>query len=413
MDKIEEFGKYLLLDHIADGGMASIRRARFLNKIVIIKMIKEAFSEDKSYKTMFIDEIKNTFTLMHPNIAQIYDYGERDNKLYCAMEFVDGKNLKEYFDKTKMHNMPFPVDIALHIITEVCAGLHYTHQYEDKFSGDKPNIIHRDISPQNIMISHDGNVKIIDFGIAKASTNYQSTTEVGTMKCNAAYAGPEYIKGQPLDHRYDQFSVATVLWELLTGQKLFAAEDTILTLKKVQKCEISAPSTHNKLVTQQLDKIILKALSEDPKDRYENIEMFARELNRELSRLYPGFNGSDLRYFAKYLFQNEIVKETEHYSELFEQTNQFKFIQETKQLELTTSVVPSKRKARKKTAATGKVPVPPPASVEKNGKYQTFKLAGNINKLQLFYSLTISLILGFVLGEQVLKEFLRSWLFGV
>ncbi len=389
MEQIQEFGKYLLLDHIADGGMATIHRARFLNKIIIIKMIKKNFSEDSNYKSMFIDEIKNTFTLMHPNIAQIFDYGERNKKLYCAMEFVDGKNLKEYFDKCQASAMDFPLDIALHIVIEVCAGLSYTHQFIDKFTGEKPNMIHRDISPNNIMISHDGSVKIIDFGIAKAKTNVQSTTQVGTIKCNTAYAGPEYVNGDKLDHRYDQFSLAVVLWELLTGKRLFAAEDAILTLKNVQTCEVDAPSKFNKQVTEELDRILLKALSKDPNQRFKNIEQFSRALTKELNRLYLGFNPTDLKYFANYLFKEEIKKDHERYGELFTQSNQFKFIQETKSHDV---------KAINNN--------------NENSKHQSFKLTTKIKKLKLFYMLGFSLLLGFIIGEQFIKRVLRSWLFG-
>ena len=405
MAEIEEFGKYLLLDHVAEGGMATIRRARLLNKTVIIKMIKKAMSDDNNYKTMFIDEIKNSFTLSHPNIAQILEYGERDSKLFCAMEFVDGKNLREYNEKLSSLDMAFPIDIALHVAIEVCSGLAYTHQFIDKFSGEKPNIIHRDISPQNIMISHDGSVKIIDFGIAKASTNFQSNTEVGTMKCNASYVAPEYIHGKELDHTYDQFSLGVVLWELLAGRRLFAVQDPITTLQNVQKCEVEAPSIHNHLVTSELDRILLKALSKEPSDRYRDVEAFSRDLKRELSNLYVGFNSSDLKHFANFIFEKEIEKERKHFGELYESSSQFKFIQETKHLK------PEERKQDQTARYRVEMPSSTSPLVIKPEEYQTFKLSGNINKLQLLYSLLVSLVLGFILGEQLLKNLLRAWLF--
>jgi len=370
-------------------------------------MIKESFSQDTNYKAMFIDEIKNSFKLIHPNIAQIYDYGESENQLYCAMEFVDGKNLKEFADKCSFNQLKFPIDIALHVTIEACAGLNYTHKYTDRFSGSTPNIIHRDISPNNIMISHDGTVKIIDFGIAKAKTNSQQTTEVGTIKCNAAYAGPEYIKGSTLDHRYDQFSLAVVLWELLTGKKLFAVEDTILTLQNVQKCAVDAPSKYNDLVTPRLDSIVLKALSKKPDDRFVDIEQFSRELSKELNHLYPGFNASDLKYFSNYIFKKEIEQDTEKYTQLYNQSNQFKFIKESKDIELDSDKKSSANANARKSVRRSAIHKKSELSKQ---EYQTFKLSEKVESFKLFYMLAISLVLGFMLGEQFLKELLKGWI---
>lgn len=409
MAVVEKFGKYLLLDNIAEGGMATIRRAKFLDKVVIIKMIKSNFASDIKFKNMFIDEIKTSFALTHPNIAQIYDYGEKDNELFCAMEYVSGNNLRDFFEKCIEKEMQFPIDIALYITSQVCAGLQYTHNFKDAFSGSNPQIIHRDISPNNIMISHEGNVKIIDFGIAKALTNSQKTTEVGSIKCNAGYAGPEYIRGEELDHRYDQFSVAVVLWELLAGRSLFESKDTILTLQKVKQCKAQAPSKFNKLVTGELDKILLKALSKDPKKRFKNIEDFGRVLTKELYKLYPGFNPGDLKYFSEYLFADEIFLETQKCQELHNQTKNFQLIEQTK-------VLPLKEKSKevKKTKTKRKV-------IQLNtdihtrpitDQYQSFKLHGKIEKFKLFYMLVISLFCGFLLGENYLKEIFKSWLFG-
>ena len=165
--KFQRFGKYLILDHLVDGGMAKICRARFLgeqaNKIVAIKMVQPQFCKDASFVQMFQDELNVTFSLLHPNVVQVYDYGKINDQLYTAMEYVDGVNLKQILDRLKEKNVVFPVEISLYIISQVCQGLHYAHTFTDKLTGKPLNIVHRDISPHNVMISFDGSVKVIDF----------------------------------------------------------------------------------------------------------------------------------------------------------------------------------------------------------------------------------------------------------
>ena len=157
--KFERFGKYLILDHLVDGGMAKICRARFLgeqaNKIVAIKMVQAQFSKDPSFVQMFEDELKVTFGLLHPNIAQMYDYGIVNEQLYTAMEYVDGANLKQYLDRLKEKNFVFPVEISTYITSQICTALHYAHTFTDKLTGKPFNIVHRDISPHNIMLTYD------------------------------------------------------------------------------------------------------------------------------------------------------------------------------------------------------------------------------------------------------------------
>jgi serine/threonine-protein kinase len=310
----ERFGRYLILDHLVDGGMAKICRARFLgeqaDKIVAIKMVQPQYSSDESFKTMFEDEIKVTFALLHPNIVQTYDYGMHNKQLYVAMEYVDGQNLKEYLDKLKERKFVFPVEISTYIITQVCQGLNYAHTLTDKLSGKEANIIHRDISPHNIMLTFDGAVKVIDFGIAKAESNSEST-QAGTIKGKLSYLAPEYLDGLDLDPRYDEFAVGITLWEMLCSRKLFKANNDLAVLKKIQECKIPAPSSINPNVPKELDEIVLKALSKDRNNRYENLDQLNRALMKFLYSHYPDFNATDLAYFAKELFKDEIKKDRE------------------------------------------------------------------------------------------------------
>ena len=308
----ERFGKYLILDHLVDGGMAKICRARYLgdhaDKIVAIKMVQPQFSKDESFKTMFENEVKVSFGLIHPNIAQTYDHGTQNDQLYVAMEYVDGKNLKQYLDKLKANNYIFPIEICVYITSLVCQGLHYAHSYKDKLTGKEFNLIHRDISPHNIMLSYDGSVKVIDFGIAKAEIN-SDQTQAGTLKGKLSYLAPEYLEGMDLDPRYDEFAVGITLWEMLTSRKLFKAANDLAVLKEIQACKIPAPSTVNRNIPKELDQIVLKALSKDRNNRYDDLDMLNRALVKFLYTTYPNFNPSDLGKFAGQLFKDDIEKD--------------------------------------------------------------------------------------------------------
>lgn len=312
--KRERFGRYLILDHLVDGGMAKICRARFLgeqaDKVVAIKMVQPQFSKDEAFKTMFMDEIKVTFGLLHPNIVQTYDYGMNLGQLFVAMEYCDGRNLKEYLDKLKERKFVFPVEISTYIISQACQGLYYAHTFRDKLTGQEANIIHRDISPHNIMLTYDGAVKIIDFGIAKSQTNSEST-QAGTIKGKLSYLAPEYLEGLELDPRYDQFALGITLWEMLCSRKLFKENNDLAVLKKIQECKIPVPSSINPNVPKELDEIVLKALSKNRSKRYENLDQMNRALMKFLYAKYPDFNATDLSYFAQELFREEIKKDRE------------------------------------------------------------------------------------------------------
>lgn len=318
-EKHIRFGKYLLLDHLVDGGMAKISRARYLgeqsaDKIVAIKMVQPQYSQDPNFKKMFMDEINVTFGLIHPNIVQTYDYGSQEGQLFVAMEYCDGKNLKEYLDKLKEKKFVFPVEISVYIATQACQGLHYAHTLTDKMNGHTLNIVHRDISPHNIMLTYDGAVKVIDFGIAKAETNSEAT-QAGTIKGKLSYLAPEYLEGMQLDPRYDEFAIGITLWEMLCSRKLFKAQNDLAVLKKIQECKVPAPSAINPNVPKELDEIVLKALSKDRNKRYENLEQLNRALIKFLYASYPDFNSNDLSYFAKELFKEEIKKDREKFFE--------------------------------------------------------------------------------------------------
>jgi serine/threonine protein kinase len=334
-NKFQRFGKYLILDHLVDGGMAKICRARYLgeqaNKMVAIKMVQAQYSNDEAFVRMFQDELNITFGMVHPNIMQVYDYGKVNGQLYSAMEYIHGANLKQYLDRIKEKKKVFPVETCCYIISQVCLGLHYAHTFTDKLTGKPYKIVHRDISPHNIMLTYDGAVKVIDFGIAKANTNSEAT-QAGTIKGKLTYLAPEYLDGLVLDSRYDEFAVGITLWEMLCSRKLFQANNDLAILKQIQACKIVAPSQINPLVPKELDEIVLKSLSKDRSHRYENLDQMNRALVRFLYSTYPNFNPTDLKDFSTDLFKNEISKDDSKFIE-YGNINILPYIQDMKEEE--------------------------------------------------------------------------------
>lgn len=370
--KFQRFGKYLILDHLVDGGMAKICRARYLgeqaNKMVAVKMVQPQFSNDEAFVRMFQDELNITFGMLHPNIMQVYDYGKTNGQLYTAMEYIHGANLKQYLDRLKEKKVVFPVEISCYIISQVCLGLHYAHTFTDKLTGKPYNIVHRDISPHNIMLTYDGAVKVIDFGIAKANTNSEAT-QAGTIKGKLSYLAPEYLDGLDLDARYDEFAVGITLWEMLCSRKLFQANNDLAVLKQIQACKIIPPSEINPSVPKELDAIVMKALSKDRAHRYDNLDQMNRALVRFLYSTYPEFNASDLNTFADDLFKAEINKDQEKFVEYGKIDTQA-YIDDMKQEESKTGKI-----SKKDVAASGRPTATP--KVEEREQIRVLELDMN------------------------------------
>lgn len=313
-------GNYFLLDHLVDGGMAKICRARYLgegdqvDKMVVIKMVQEKFSMDPDFTAMFIDEIKVSFGLQHPNISTTYDYGKIGKNLFVSMEYIHGKDLNKIIQTFTKKKKKMPVPMAIWITSKMCEGLHYAHNFSNKLTGEKYNIVHRDISPHNIMISYEGYIKVIDFGIAKASTNQQQE-EQGTIKGKINYFAPEYLEGKQIDHRYDQFAVALSFWEMLTGSRTFNGDNQINTLKLILACVPENTTKYNKEVPKELDKLIMKALSRDPADRFDDLLAFNKELLKILYAKYPDFHESDIADMMKDFFSEDLQKDEDNFRE--------------------------------------------------------------------------------------------------
>ena len=312
MKKPIPFGKYLLLERINVGGMAEVFKAKAFGvegfeRLVAVKRILPSIAEDQEFITMFIDEAKIAVQLTHANVASIFDLGRVADSYFIAMEFVRGKDLRAIFDRVRKRGETVPVPMACYTIMKVCEGLDYAHNKKDS-AGRELHLVHRDVSPQNILLSYDGEVKLIDFGIAKAA-NKAGKTQAGILKGKFGYMSPEQVRGLPLDRRSDIFSVGIVLYELLTGERLFVGESDFSTLEKVRNVEIMPPSTYNRKIPEELEQIVLKALAKDVEDRYQT----AMDLHDDLqSFMYTSgnfFARKDLAAYQKKAFSDEIAKE--------------------------------------------------------------------------------------------------------
>ncbi|TNF23584.1 MAG: serine/threonine protein kinase [Deltaproteobacteria bacterium] len=304
----QQFGKYVLLRRIATGGMAEIFQAKTagaegFEKDIVIKRILPHFSEDQAFVRMFIDEASITAKLQHANIVQIFDFDVINGSYYIAMEYIEGEDLSSVLKDGQDAHHPLSVAQCVWVTMELAKGLHYAHVKEHK--GRPLNIIHRDISPHNAMISYNGEVKLMDFGIAKAAER-SAKTQAGTVKGKVAYMSPEQARGKNLDGRSDLFALATVLWEMLTLKRAFLRESDFETLTAVLKDPIDRPSRFRPGVDQELDDIILTALEKDRDNRQKSVEEFNRELTRWYYKTVTDFESEKLKPFMRELYAAKI-----------------------------------------------------------------------------------------------------------
>jgi serine/threonine-protein kinase len=285
---MDQFGKYQLFKRIAVGGMAEIFLAKLLGvkgfeKLVVVKRILPNLVGQPEFVAMFLDEARLAASLNHPNIVQVYDLGETNGSYFIAMEFVAGHDLLSVMRRGLSERAPLPFALAARIVAGACEGLHYAHTKKD-LRGNPLRIVHRDISPGNLLISYDGTVKVTDFGVAKAET--QSTkTEAGQVKGKFAYMSPEQVRGDPVDARSDVFSLGVVLHETLTGRRLFKKENELAIIGDILMGEVKAPSELRPEVPRALDVICLKALSKDLRKRHQSARELALDLEKYLATL--------------------------------------------------------------------------------------------------------------------------------
>ncbi len=315
------FGRYLLLDRINIGGMAEVWRGKAFGaggfeRLVAIKRILPNIAEDDEFIAMFMDEAKISVQLTHANICQIYELNRIAQSLYIAMEYVPGKDLRSIFDRARKKGEPPPVPLVCYVISKLCEGLDYAHRKKDSYGRDL-NIVHRDVSPQNVLISFEGEVKVIDFGIAKAAGKV-TKTQAGILKGKFGYMSPEQIRGLPLDRRSDVFAIGVCLYELLTGERLFVGDSDFAVLEKVRKAEVLPPSTYNRRISEALERISLRALSKDVNARYQYASELADDLQRFLITSDSIFSRKDLMQYMKSTFAEEVDREKARLAEYAE-----------------------------------------------------------------------------------------------
>jgi serine/threonine protein kinase len=268
----ERIGRYEVLSHLATGGMAQIYLARqtglgSFERHVVLKTILRERAADQRFVTMFLDEAKLAATLNHQNIAQVYEVDQADGAYFMAMEYVHGENARAILETTIRRGWTIPLELAVMLISGAAAGLHHAHERNGK-NGQPLNIVHRDVSPANIMVGYDGSIKVLDFGIAKAEERATKTVG-GTIKGKYGYMSPEQCKGKPIDRRSDIFALGIILYELTTLRRAFKGNDDFQTMKRIVSGEVVPPSIAVPGYPRELEAIVLTAMAGDVNARFQ------------------------------------------------------------------------------------------------------------------------------------------------
>ena len=301
--------RYEPLKRLAVGGMAEIFLAKQsglegFEKVVVLKRILPHLASDDEFVSMFLDEARIAAKLSHPNIVQIYDLGKADHTYYIAMEYVSGRNVQHLITKQQQLGGHLPVEHVARIMAGVCDGLFYAHGRKD-YDGKPLNIVHRDISPQNILVSFAGGVKVVDFGIAKASTQL-AQTRAGVLKGKYAYMSPEQVRGARVDHRSDIFALGLVMYEMLTGMRAFERDNSLKTLKAIVQEKPLNPREMNPDIPMDVVRLLSKALEKNPDRRYKSAQEMQLALEDWLEQSPKKSNNVRLSRFLYDLFDDEL-----------------------------------------------------------------------------------------------------------
>ncbi len=279
-------GRYQLVEKIATGGMAEVFKAKYetfggIEKVVIVKRILPQFTGDEEFTRMFSDEARVSMALSHVNLVQTFDFGQVDGEYFIVMEYIEGADLLSVLRECHFKRIPIPMELSVFVVAEVLRGLDYAHRRIDPATGKPMNIVHRDISPANVMISHIGNVKLMDFGIAKSKSK-QSRTQIGTLKGKYSYMSPQQARGEEVDFRSDIFSCGIILYELVTGVRPFRGKNDLEILEKVKAAQHEPPRKVNPHVPRALEEVIETALAREPERRFQETGQFCDRLGAVL-----------------------------------------------------------------------------------------------------------------------------------
>lgn len=297
------FGRYALRRRLAWGGMAEIwlaeqERAQPPTELLVLKLMLPHLAEEPALVEMFLDEARLAAALSHQNIARVFDFGEIEGRYFLAMEYLHGKDLGAIRERAAAAGERVPMEVALAAAARLCDGLHHAHEHREN---DRPlGIVHRDVSPENVMLTLAGEVKLLDFGVARVETRTEERSRTGVVKGKAAYCSPEQLEGGVIDRRADVFSTAVVLHELLTGKRLFKRESEPATLLAVLEAEIPRPSAERPELPRELDDVLLAALDRDPGRRPETASELGRALERFVTGAPPGLGEYVQRLFPEH-----------------------------------------------------------------------------------------------------------------
>ncbi|RKH37060.1 serine/threonine protein kinase, partial [Corallococcus llansteffanensis] len=307
------FGRYELVSWLGRGGMAETWRAQLVGdagvtKPVLIKKVLPEYADDEAFISMFISEARISATLSHGNVAQVFDFGRVDGEYFLAMEFVDGQPLHRVLKRALKSGMAaLPIPVAVFIALEMCRGLHYAHTRTDG-SGKPLGIVHRDISPDNVLLGYEGQVKIVDFGIAKAQLLRGFKTAPGVVKGKYLFFSPEQARGEEVDARSDVWATGVVLYELLCG-KLPVDGPPHVVMMRVGRGEIPAPGVLRPELPRELNDIVMKALTPDRDQRFESSHAFGDALAGFLYSNFPRFSAMSIAHLLRVLFRGDLVQE--------------------------------------------------------------------------------------------------------
>lgn len=323
MTEATRFGdKYLLLDTLGTGGMAEIFRGKLLGeegfeKLIVLKKLLPSLSKDQEMVTHFINEARLAALLQHENISCIYDFGNIDNEYFIAMEYLFGKDLSSLIHKLRERKETIPPEFALSITSKICDAMEYAHSLKD-LQNNPLNIIHRDLTPHNIFITYEGKVKVIDFGIAKNDLQ-DNKTQVGVVKGKISYMSPEQLAGTALDHRSDLFSIGILLYEMLSGKKLYSGSTAELIQKAIKADYIPLVEIIPNLPA-PIYSIVDKALQRKPDSRYQSCGQMQTEIDDCLHSIVEHTNTKNLKKFTLQVFENEFEVDNENATKVIAKT---------------------------------------------------------------------------------------------
>ena len=306
------FGRYELLKRLAGGGMGEVYLARQrgldgFSKLLVIKTLLPHLCEDEEFITMFKDEARLTAQLIHPNVCQVFEFDQVEGTYYIAMEYLRGEDLRRLWKACETRHQPLRVPLICRVIADAAAGLDFAHSLRNS-EGQPYHIVHRDISPQNILVTFEGGVKVIDFGVAKAAGRAQHT-RTGALKGKYSYMSPEQVAGKEIDGRTDIFALGIVLHELLTGRRLFKADSDVQTLERVRQAVVPPPSSINPQIPASLDGLVLHALAKDRDQRFQTAQEFRLALEDWLIQGRMSASSAHLAEFLKVIYAERLEKE--------------------------------------------------------------------------------------------------------